>query len=122
MLHIGTITEIDEKPLIRTRSLGSGYRAGSFCNAVRARDRGCVLTGRPAILAQFGNWRGFEACHIYPLGYEEDWNRSELPNAITIPPAHESYGSINSIQNGILLGSDIHKLFDGYEIAINPKV
>ncbi|KAG9235943.1 hypothetical protein BJ875DRAFT_373223, partial [Amylocarpus encephaloides] len=32
----------------------------------------------------------------------------------------ESGGSINSVQNGILLGSAIHQLFDAYDLSINP--
>ena len=31
-------------------------------------------------------------------------------------------GSINSVQNGLLLRSDIHQLFDMYRISINPDV
>lgn len=41
---------------------------------------------------------------------------------ITIPPGTESAGFINSVQNGMLLGADIHSLFDNYVISINPGV
>jgi hypothetical protein len=41
---------------------------------------------------------------------------------ITIPPATESAGSINSVQNGMLLREDIHTLFDGYDVFINLDV
>ncbi|KAG0135876.1 hypothetical protein HOY82DRAFT_466525, partial [Tuber indicum] len=32
----------------------------------------------------------------------------------------ESDGSINSVQNGILLSIEIHTFFDNYRVAINP--
>lgn len=31
-------------------------------------------------------------------------------------------GTINSVQNGLLLRSDIHQLFDFYDFSINPDV
>ncbi|PUU75492.1 hypothetical protein B9Z19DRAFT_1102938 [Tuber borchii] len=41
-------------------------------------------------------------------------------HSITVPPASESDGSINSVQNGILLTLDTHILFDCYDFSINP--
>jgi hypothetical protein len=31
-------------------------------------------------------------------------------------------GFINSVQNGLLLRSDIHQLFHGHDVSINPDV
>ncbi|KAG0639122.1 HNH endonuclease-domain-containing protein [Tuber brumale] len=116
----GPITVNDEVPLIRTQSLRTGPRVEAFRVAVRERDGGCVITGRRAQLAQFGNWRSFEAAHIFPLAYEQHWNQWNYGRWITIPPALESYGLINSVQNGIMLTCGLHKMFDAYEWAINP--
>ena len=118
----GSITVTDEVSLTRTTSLPSGTRVASFRDSVRDRDRRCVITGWPVQLAQFGNWRSFDATHIFPLAYEEHWNQLNYARWITIPPANECDGSINSVQNGILLRSDIRDYFDSYDLAINPDV
>ena len=120
-LQIGSITETGEGPLRRT-GLGTGYHSPAFRDAVRARDQRCVITGREARLTRYDDWRSFEACHIFPLAYEPQWIHNNFGQWITIPPARESDGSINSVQNGILLGGTIHDLFDHYHLTINPDV
>ncbi|KAG0128371.1 hypothetical protein HOY82DRAFT_489232 [Tuber indicum] len=116
----GFIAITDEVPLTRTTSVASGTRIESFRDSVRSRDRGCVLTRAKAVMAHFGYWTGFEATHIFPLAYEEHWNRCNYDRWITTPPANESDGSINSLQNGILLRSDMREYFDNYHLAIDP--
>ncbi|KAG0123258.1 hypothetical protein HOY82DRAFT_674012 [Tuber indicum] len=113
----GSITLTEEVPLLRTTSTLSGTRTKSFSEAVRSRDMGCILTGRSAIP---GRWYGMQVAHIFPLAYEEHWNRHGYNNLITIPPNRESDGSINSVQNGILLSLEMHDFFDNYVVAINP--
>ena len=100
----------------------SGIRTQSFCDAVRSRDSQCVITGQQAPDAANDNWDGLQAAHIFPLAYENHWNQSNYSNLITIPPASEIAGSINSVQNGLLLRNDIHHLFDCYDFSINPDV
>ena len=113
--------DVNSEPwLVRSISLQSGTRVGGFCDAVRERDRRCVITGKPALRAQHGIWRGFEVAHIFPLAYEGHWNAHNYGRWITVPPAIASAGSINSVQNGMLLRADIHTFFDGYDISINP--
>jgi hypothetical protein len=63
-------------------------------------------------------WTGFEAAHIFPLGYEGYWIKHNYDRWITIRP--ELGGAINSVQNGMLLSSDIRQLFDSYDLSINP--
>jgi predicted restriction endonuclease len=92
----------------------------AFRNAVRLRDRRCIITGKVALGAQYGTWRGFEAAHIFPLAYEEHWRNNNFARWISIPPI--TGGTINSIQNGMLLRSDIHELFDSFAFSINPDV
>ncbi|KAG0638154.1 hypothetical protein HOY80DRAFT_888383 [Tuber brumale] len=116
----GSITITDEVPLTRTKSVTSGTRVESFRDAVRDRDRGCVITGTRAPLAHFGNWRCFEDSHIFPFAYEQHWNQCNYGRWTTVPPANESDGSINSLQNGILLRSDMRDCFDNYDLTINP--
>jgi len=92
----------------------------AFRHAIRLRDRRCVITGRVALGAQDDNWIGFEAAHIFPLAYEEHWRNNKFARWISIPPIVG--GTINSVQNGILLRSDIHQLFDSFAFSINPDV
>jgi hypothetical protein len=73
-----------------------------------------------ALDADHGFWMGFEAAHIFPLAYEQHWNDYAYSRWITVPAT--SGGSINSVQNGVLLDNTIHTLFDSYIIAINPDV
>ncbi|KAG0126306.1 hypothetical protein HOY82DRAFT_472900, partial [Tuber indicum] len=68
IVSAGSITETDEAVLRRT-GLGTRYRSISFPNAVRERDKRCIITGRQARLANFGNWNTFHACHIFPLAF-----------------------------------------------------
>jgi len=89
----------------------------AFRDAIRMRDRRCVITGQEVIN---GFWRSFEAAHIFPLAYEAHWLQHDYGRWITKPPARG--GTINSVQNGFLLRRDIHGLFDSYDISINPDV
>jgi hypothetical protein len=70
--------------------------------------------------AQYDRWHGFEAAHIFPLAYEQHWNNQGYSRWLSIIP--DTGGSINSVQNGLLLRGDIHQLFDMYEFSINPDV
>ncbi|PUU79003.1 hypothetical protein B9Z19DRAFT_1125724 [Tuber borchii] len=115
----GTITVTDEA-VFRRLGLGSGYLAPSFREKVRARDKRCVISGRQVRLAGYQNWETFQACYVYPLQFEQQWLDKGYSRWITIPPPNESDGTINSVQNGILLGKEIHLLFDSYKLSINP--
>ncbi|KAL9126344.1 MAG: hypothetical protein Q9217_004590 [Psora testacea] len=114
----GSFSVNNEPWLTRTLSLSTGTRVPEFCDAVRARDGRCVVSGQVAENAYKGFWWGFEASHIFPLAYEEHWMRNDFSRWITILPANG--GPINSVQNGLLLRSDIHGLFDNYAFSIDP--
>jgi len=117
--YLGSITVNDEAWLVRTISLASGTRVAPFRNAVRERDRRCIITGKSAVKAR-GSWVGFEAARIFPLAYEGHWKDHNYGRWITIQP--DTGRSINSVQNGMLLDNTIHALFDGYDVSINPDV
>ncbi|PUU75871.1 hypothetical protein B9Z19DRAFT_1089387 [Tuber borchii] len=116
----GSITITDEAPLLRTISLHTGTRVESFIHSVRDRDRRCIITGRSAVMAGVSFWENFEAVHVFPLAYEENWNNDNFSQWITVPPDSESHGTINSVQNGMLLTLDMHAMFESYQISINP--
>lgn len=116
----GLYTVINEPVLVRTISLSTGSRNQSFRKEVRRRDERCVITGTKTLKAYRDIWRGFQVAHIFPLAYQGHWNQHNFARWITIPPANGD--TINSVQNGLLLRSDIHELFDDYDISINPDV
>ena len=121
-LETGSITLTEEAAPLRCLSLHSGPRITAFRDAVRQRDRRCVISGTVAIGAPRGKWSCFEVAHIVPLAYEGHWNRSNYSRWITAPPANESDGYIHSVQNGMLLLATVHTLFDAYDVSINPDV
>lgn len=114
----------NETPLLRMISLQTGTRVQTFTNAVRSRDKQCVISGNRVFGAHLDFWTGFEAAHIFPLAFEGLWNDHNFDRWIKSPPNGEKIkgGKINSEQNGLLLRSDIHQLFDMYLVSINPDV
>lgn len=79
-----------------------------------------IVGGEEAINIDLGSWRGFEAAHIFPLAYLHHWDANNFGSFISIESTDGE--SINSVQNGLLLESAIHSMFDGCEILINPDV
>ncbi len=102
----------------------TGTRVQAFCKAVRLRDGQCVITRERAVDADINDWTGFQAAHIFPQAFEELWKEYNFGRWIKSPSSNgeEIKGEINSVQNGLLLRSDIHQLFDMYFLSINPDV
>ncbi|KAG0639745.1 HNH endonuclease-domain-containing protein [Tuber brumale] len=94
-----------------------------FRHDIRHRDRKCVISGipMPEIFIQSNNWTSFEAAHIFPLRHESLWIEHNYGRWIT--DMHDAVGSskINSRQNGLLLRTNVHKMFDQYLISVNPE-
>lgn len=118
--RLGSFIVNNEPVLTRTLSRSTGSRLRSFREEIRRRDGGCVITGKQARGAYRDHWTGFEAAHVFPLAYESHWAQHNLGRWITVPAVNG--GTINSRQNAVLLRSDIHQLFDSYDISINPDV
>ncbi|KAF1812074.1 hypothetical protein P152DRAFT_466867 [Eremomyces bilateralis CBS 781.70] len=119
IVSAGSFNVTDEAFLVRTISHATGTRVASFCESVRSRDRKCVISGLNIItLGGIDIWDGFEASHIFPLAYESHWINNDYGRWVSIEPPRG--GTINSVQNGILLDSVMHQLFDNYFISINP--
>ncbi|KAK0652657.1 hypothetical protein B0T16DRAFT_427047 [Cercophora newfieldiana] len=87
---------------------------------VRKRDVRYVVTKQENPRAQADLWGGFEAAHIFPLAYQHQWDMQGWGQQITIFPSIRPFGTINSVQNGLLLRNDIHCEFDLYYFSINP--
>ncbi|KAJ5240070.1 hypothetical protein N7468_004689 [Penicillium chermesinum] len=89
-----SIALTDEEPIRRIFSRSRSNREQSFRNGVRARDKKCVFTGVV--------------------------NRRNFSQFITNTDSGNHAASINSVQNGLLLQSTVHTLFDTYSISVNP--
>ena len=70
ILTSGTITPTKETYLPRERSTNI-TRTHEFREAVRERDRGCVITGKGVRNTQAGFWTGLDAAHVFPLSYKQ---------------------------------------------------
>ena len=114
----GSFTINSEPWLIRSNSLPTRPPTAEFINAVRNRDRGCVITGTPASNMHRGLFRGFQVTHIFPLAHEGFWAAHDYGHLMSDHPPV----SIDSPQNGIWLRSDIRCHFESYTLAINPDV
>ena len=98
----------NENLFTRTISLQTGTRVQAFWDAIRLRDRRCVITGEEYL--DDDEWWGFETAHIFPLAYEQHWREYNYGRWISTPLNREEIkgGKINSVQNGLLLRGDIH--------------
>ncbi|KAK9360423.1 hypothetical protein V1504DRAFT_492129 [Lipomyces starkeyi] len=68
--------------------------------------------------SKFYRWRGFNAPHVVPLSSEDYWLQSGFSRWITNKTGERDTG-INSCQNGLLMQSTIHDLFDSFDFSIN---
>ena len=65
----GLLTLSDQLWLPRMSQVTTRAQDIAFVNAVRGRDRGCIITGQPAWHAEFGLWYGLKAVHLFPLEF-----------------------------------------------------
>ncbi|OGM49238.1 hypothetical protein ABOM_004136 [Aspergillus bombycis] len=107
----------DDRYYPRTLSISPSTREEAFRDQVRARDGRCVITGQVNRQAHVGIWTRYQAAHIFPLSLDGIFQSHGFANIIT----HNYPSGINSPQNGLLLRSDIHDLWDHYSIAVNPN-
>ncbi|KAB8208521.1 hypothetical protein BDV34DRAFT_222604 [Aspergillus parasiticus] len=111
------ITTSDEPYYPRTLSVPNQAEKKTFRDQVRQRDGRCVITGQINVEAHVGMWTRFEAAHIFSLALHTIFHSHGFLNLIT----YNHPLGITSPQNGILLRSDIHQLWDDYSIAVNPN-
>lgn len=95
-----------------------------FRDAVRERDGHCMLSGQPNPDAVLGDYSGLHASHIFPYAREGDWRARNFQQYVTdnSPASHIGSSRIHSPQNGFLVSSTLHELFDAYRVSVNPDV
>jgi hypothetical protein len=66
----------------------------------------------------------FDAVHIFSFAREKTWVEKGMARFITdaVPPTQQGETKIHSVQNGLLLKTDIHGLFDAYAVTVNVDV
>ncbi|KAF3113168.1 hypothetical protein TWF706_010157 [Orbilia oligospora] len=116
-----TLYVSDELYLDRGLSHSVTPRDSAFRDKIRHRDRGCVLSGVINKAADRGNWKAFEAAHIWPLSKGTEWVRQNAGRWVTDSDGLSNEDKMNSPQNGILLSSNSHTLFNSHTLAVNPE-
>ena len=112
----------NEPWLHRVMSHSVSGQDNSFRNGIRARDGKCVISGVKHMSAA-GNWTSFEAAHIFPLELENLWIEFNYGRWVDDGMDHNAgISGINSCQNGFLIQSTAHGLFDQYLLSMNPDV
>ncbi|KAK9364768.1 HNH endonuclease-domain-containing protein [Lipomyces kononenkoae] len=114
-----TLYQSPTSSVFRTLSRNITDRNDFFRAQVRVRDGKCVITGTVNEAADIDEWIGFEAAHIFPVSHEDYFVRSGFSTWITNRTGRRDTG-INSVQNGLLMQSNIHQQFDTFDIAVNP--
>lgn len=89
-----------------------------YCNRTRERDGKCLVTGQ-----RFATWSPLRAAHIFPRAHVDEWVSKQFHHLVTdTAPASDVGGSskIDSVQNVIMLRSDLRDMWDNYEFGVNP--
>lgn len=78
-----------------------------------------------AVLSQAvrGDYSRLKAAHIFPREHDIQWVSRGFPSRITDPAPLAEVGGpakIDSIQNVLLLRSDLRDAWDSYEFGVNP--
>ncbi|KAK9327123.1 HNH endonuclease-domain-containing protein [Lipomyces starkeyi] len=116
---VGLISVTDEPCILRIWSHTLSSRESRFRNLVRERDGKCDITGLVNTDADIGDWTTFEAAHIFPVSHRDYFRNQGFSRWITNRTGEQDIG-INSCQNGLLMQSNVHQLFDSFKFSINP--
>ncbi|KAF8551880.1 hypothetical protein OG21DRAFT_217138 [Imleria badia] len=98
----------------------SSLTMSAYRERARARDPCCLISSLPVVRDDFSR---FKEVHIFPRAHEVDWVNKGYPSRITDPATLPELGGptkIDSIQNVILLRSDLHDAWDNYKSAVHP--
>lgn len=102
-------------------SLTFPLQAGHYRMRTRERDaHTCLITG----VSPFEPAR-LKAAHIFPRSFDREWINKGFHELITDIAPSASLGGhlkIDSVQNVLLLRSDLHDAWDAYEIGVNVAV
>ncbi|KAK9489836.1 HNH endonuclease-domain-containing protein [Lipomyces doorenjongii] len=122
-IETGRILITNEFCITRVLSYTVSGRDESFRRRVRERDGKCVITGvvNPKRLVDANDWTGYHAAHIFPLSAEQWFIQSDFSRWITNREDGHDTG-INSCQNGLLMATHVHALFDNFSSYFNDDL
>ncbi|KGO70434.1 hypothetical protein PITC_015400 [Penicillium italicum] len=94
----------------------------TFRDSLRNRDTYCAITGPPRVINHESPFQGLEATHVFPVSLISEWKQDNYEQYITDPSPSNDVGEsrLYSAQNGLLLSTDIHILFDAFTIGVDP--
>jgi len=95
-------------------------RPAAYQERTRARDPCCLVSGLPVTRGDFSRFR---AAHIFPSAHDVDWVSKGYPSRIMDPASLAELGGptkIDSVQNVILLRSDLHDAWANYKFGVFP--
>ncbi|TFK67684.1 hypothetical protein BDN72DRAFT_87213 [Pluteus cervinus] len=112
------VAHSEHRPLLREYSTSHSHTSNSneFVTRVRERDRQCCLTG---MKVRGTNYTGFEVAHIFPFSQTDVWVEQDMQRHISDPDVTDAE-KMNSIQQGFLASATAHKLFNDYQLGVNP--
>ncbi|EER41366.1 conserved hypothetical protein [Histoplasma capsulatum H143] len=116
----GSLQVTNEPWFARLTSHSISGREDQFRYEVRARDGKCVISGQVNPSAQWDDWAGLEAAHVFPVAKESLWIALNYGHWITNINDAEGQSKIHSVQNGLLMMGNLHTRFDQYLFSINP--
>lgn len=85
---------------------------------MRERDNRCCISGVRVVEDLFAPFR---ASHIHPIAHSDVWNRLNLSAYVIddAPEKEQGESKINSVQNVLLLKSNLHDLWDLYLYGVD---
>lgn len=88
---------------------------------MRERDNRCCISGVRVVEDLFAPFR---ASHIHPIAHSDVWNRLNLSAYVIddAPEKEQGESKINSVQNVLLLKSNLHDLWDLYLYGVDVNV
>ncbi|KAL0640554.1 hypothetical protein Q9L58_000218 [Maublancomyces gigas] len=98
----GEIHHSNEPWVHRIISRNVSSPSDAFRTGIRSRDGKCVISGIVNRNAPY-RWTSWEAAHIFP-------------------PEKGRSPWVDSLENGVLLRSEIHQLFNQYLVSVNPDM
>lgn len=119
-MELVTLTVTNECLLSRAFSHSISGRTGDFRDAVRNRDEGCAISNAVNPGKWRNRWGGLQAAHVFPLERGSEFQAMGGDRWIT--DGESLAQKLNSAQNGMILDSAIHSLFDSFSIAIDVDV
>ncbi|KAG6880199.1 hypothetical protein C0992_003863 [Termitomyces sp. T32_za158] len=95
----------------------TGSKRHHYRDRVRQRDPFCLMSGRAVRQNLYDR---FQSAHIFPRAHDMEWIKKGYSSLITDSASDQELGGptkIDSLQNMMLLSTDLHHAWDNYRLA-----